>query len=52
MPEVMLEGRCGRKNTANVICTFAEEEKLLIEFFGRDYEEYRSHTRVGIPFTS
>lgn len=29
-----------------------KEEELLVKFFGDDYERYRKHTRVGIPFIS
>lgn len=28
----------------------AEEETLLVGFFGMDYVRYRDRTRVGIPF--
>ncbi|KAI9679610.1 MAG: hypothetical protein M1829_001572 [Trizodia sp. TS-e1964] len=27
-----------------------KEEEFLVEFFGKEYEEYRARTRVGIPF--
>ena len=26
------------------------EERNLVDFFGKDYEEYRKRTSVGIPF--
>jgi protein-S-isoprenylcysteine O-methyltransferase Ste14 len=26
------------------------EERYLVEFFGKDYEDYRKRTMTGIPF--
>ena len=41
--------REGRGLSADVyVC--AEEETLLVGFFGIDYVRYRDRTRVGIPF--
>ncbi len=28
------------------------EEEKLIEFYGKEYEEYRATTTIGIPFIS
>jgi protein-S-isoprenylcysteine O-methyltransferase Ste14 len=30
----------------------AAEERSLVEFFGKDYEDYRKRTGVCIPFIS
>jgi protein-S-isoprenylcysteine O-methyltransferase len=35
---------------ANLNLVTKDEEKLLIEFFGQDYIDYRTRTGVGIPF--
>lgn len=32
------------------VWVFAEEETLLVGFFGMDYVRYRDRTTVGIPF--
>lgn len=52
MSVVFLSGVCrawgGAAADVWVLC--AEEETLLVGFFGMDYVRYRERTRVGIPF--
>ena len=34
--------------SAKIVAT--AEERYLVEFFGKDYENYRKRTMTGIPF--
>lgn len=35
---------------ADTLTEHAAEERSLIQFFGKDYENYKDHARTGIPF--